>query len=189
MIEDLTERDDVDRSQPTDRFFDGWDEQPEQKDRPLSKPIILRHIAEIVAEQREPEWLIHKVLEAGVLAVLAGPRGTFKSFIALDWAMHMATDNHPGVLLSGEGGGLDRRIAAWMNQHRESVDIKDVPLVALERPVNLNAKDEMKALRKAISGLKEAPQFIVIDTFSKFSAGLDENDNSEVAAFLSALAD
>jgi hypothetical protein len=170
-------------------FFDDWQEQTREKERPPSKPIVLRHIADIVAEQREPEWLIYKILEANVMAVLVGPRGTFKSFIALDWAMHMAMDGHAGVMLSGEGGGLDRRIAAWMNQHRESFDIRDVPLVALERPVNLNSQDEIKALRTAISGLPVAPKFIVIDTFSKFSAGLDENDNSEVAAFLSALSE
>ena len=28
--------------------------------------IFLRHIAEIVAERREPRWLLHRVLERGV---------------------------------------------------------------------------------------------------------------------------
>lgn len=154
---------------------------------PKAKPIVLRHVGEIVAEQREPEWLIHKIIERNVLAVIAGPRGTFKSFIALDWAMRMALDGHAGVILSGEGAGLDRRISAWMDQHRESVDLAEVPLVALERPLNLNSVIELEALRVAIGELLTVPAFVVIDTFSKFSAGLDENDNSQVAAFLSGL--
>jgi hypothetical protein len=156
-------------------------------DSPAARPIILRHINDIVAESREPDWLIHKIIERNVLAVIAGPRGTFKSFIALDWSMRMAIEGHAGVILSGEGAGLDRRIAAWMNQHRENVDLATLPLVALERPLNLTSAGERGALCEAIEALPTAPAFIVIDTLSKFSTGLDENDNSQVAAFLSAL--
>jgi hypothetical protein len=151
------------------------------------KPVILRPISEIVGERREPEWLIHKVIEKNVLAVLAGPRGTFKSFIALDWSMRMALDGHPGIILSGEGAGLDRRVTAWVNQHAENTDLASLPLVALERPINLNMIGEMLALREAIEALPSAPAFIVIDTYSKFSAGIDENDNGEVSGFLASL--
>jgi KaiC/GvpD/RAD55 family RecA-like ATPase len=151
------------------------------------KPIVLRHISDIVAEKREPQWLIHKIIERFVLAVIAGARGTFKSFIAIDWAMRMALGGHPGVILSGEGAGLDRRIAAWLNQHRENADIAEIPLYALERQLNLTAVLEMHALCEAIRALHPALEFIVIDTLSKFATGLDENDNGEMAAFLSAL--
>lgn len=154
-----------------------------------AQPIVLRPIHEIVAEQREPQWLIHKIIERDVLAVLAGPRGTFKSFVALDWAMRMALDGHPGVMLSGEGGGLDRRVAAWMIQHRPDYDLSQIPLIALERAVNLTVAVQMGHLSEAIHALpnEQRPAFIVIDTLSKFSAGLDENDNGQVAAFLGAL--
>jgi hypothetical protein len=156
-------------------------------DKAQVKPIILRHISEIVAEKREPQWLLHKIVERNVMAVIAGPRGTFKSFIALDWAMRMALDSHPGVILSGEGAGLDRRCAAWLNQHRENADITQIPLYALERPLNLTGVLEMVGLCDAIKALRAGLEFVVIDTFSKFSTGLDENDNGKVAAFLSAL--
>lgn len=151
------------------------------------RPIILRQINEIVSEAREPEWLIHKVIEQDVLAVIAGPRGTFKSFVALDWSMRMALDGHPGVILSGEGGGLDRRITAWRQTHRAELDLSQVPLVALERPLNLTLLAELGALCAAIELLGTSPDFIVIDTLSKFSTGMDENDNGEMAMFLSNL--
>jgi AAA domain len=151
------------------------------------RPILLRRISDIVAEKREPEWLIDDVLERNVLAVIAGARGTLKSFIALDWSMRMALDNHAGVILSGEGGGLDRRVAAWTNQHRGSLDISSLPLVALERPLNLNSIVVLETLRAAMAELPHAPAFVVIDTFSKFSAGIDENSNGEVAQYLSGL--
>jgi hypothetical protein len=163
------------------------DAPPEEEKRGAKRPIVLRHIHEIVAEKREPEWLIHRVIEQNVLAVIAGPRGTFKSFVALDWSMRMALDGHAGVMLSGEGAGLDRRIAAWTGMHRRDLDLKEVPLVALERPLNLTLAAELAALCEAIEQLPAAPDFIVIDTLSKFSTGMDENDNGEVAAFLSNL--
>jgi KaiC/GvpD/RAD55 family RecA-like ATPase len=150
--------------------------------------IVLRPIHEIIGECREPEWLIEDVLERGVLAVIAGARGTFKSFIALDWTMRMALDGHPGVILSGEGGGLDRRVSAWMQQHRESTDAATLShLVALERPLNLNSAIVLESLREAMAALPSKPAFIVIDTFSKFSSGIDENSNGEVAQYLSGL--
>jgi hypothetical protein len=155
--------------------------------KPDVAPVVLRPVHEIVAENREPEWLIHKIIERNVLAVIAGPRGTFKSFIALHWSMLMALDGHAGVILSGEGAGLDRRIAAWMAEHRESVDLAALPLVALERPLNLTAEAELAALCQAMRALPQPAAFVVIDTLSKFSTGLDENDNGEVAAFLSGL--
>lgn len=151
------------------------------------KPIQLRQIADIVAECREPEWLIHKIIERDVLAVLAGPRSTFKSFVALDWSMRMALAGHSGVILSGEGAGLDRRVSAWAHHHRENLDLSSLPLVALERALNLNAAVQLGALANALDELARPPAFVVIDTLSKFSAGMDENDNSEVAAFLGAL--
>ena len=150
-------------------------------------PIKLRHIGEIVAEQREPEWLLDDIIERNVLAVIAGARSTFKSFVALDWAMRMALNGHPGVILSGEGAGLDRRLSAWLNQHRENVDIADIPLFALERPLNLAVLVTLGALCEEIAHLRPAPLFVVIDTFSKFATGIDENDNGQVAAFLSEL--
>lgn len=160
---------------------------PPAEPAPKGRPIILRAIHEIVAESREAEWLIHKVIEQNVLAVIAGPRGTFKSFVALDWSMRMALDGHPGVILSGEGGGLDRRISAWSQIHRPDIDLTAVPLVALERPLNLSLLAELGALSAAIELLPSSPDFIVIDTLSKFSTGMDENDNGEMAMFLSNL--
>lgn len=149
------------------------------------QPVVLRHIADIVAERREPDWLRHQILEKGVLATLAGPRGTFKSFIALDWAMWAAAAGHPVVILSGEGAGLDRRADAWMRVHGKNYNAADLPVRALERPLNLNLTAELLAVREGIGD--QHPDLIVVDTLSKFSAGMDENSNAEVSTFLSRL--
>lgn len=151
--------------------------------------IVLRPLHEIVAERREPEWLIEDVIEANVLAVIAGARGTFKSFVALDWSMRIAAGGHGVVILSGEGAGLDRRADAWMRTHAPRADIASLPVFALERPLNLNHDVDMLLLRSAIDRLGRAPAMVVIDTFSKFAAGLDENDNGEVSTYLSRLSE
>jgi hypothetical protein len=152
---------------------------------------LLRHIADIIAERREPEWLIHRVLERKVLAVLAGARGTFKSFVALDWSMRVAREGGGVVMLSGEGAGLDRRADAWLRAFADkNVDPRALPFMALERPINLNRDGELERIVAEISTAPSGkPELVVIDTLSKFSAGLDENDNAQVAAFLGRLAE
>ena len=149
--------------------------------------ITLRSVAEIVTERREATWLIHNVLEVNVLAVLAGPRASFKSFIALDWAMRIACADNPVVILSGEGAGLGRRVEAWMMEHGKGRTIDELQLLALESVANLNAEQDMIDLQAAIDEAGVRPALVIVDTFSKFSAGLDENSNQEVAEYLSKL--
>jgi AAA domain/DnaB-like helicase N terminal domain len=156
---------------------------------PPAPSIALRHVAEVIAEHREAQWLggLHKILERYVQAVLAGSRNTFKSFIADHWAMTAAINGESVVILSAEGAGLGRRIEAWMKIHAPAGDVKSLSLFALERAVNLNAPEVLKDLRQAIDAANITPALVVVDTLSKFSPGLDENDNAEVASFLSAL--
>jgi hypothetical protein len=158
----------------------------EQKAMPTRR-LILRAIGEIVTERREATWLIHNVLEANVLAVLAGPRASFKSFIALEWAMRIAMADNAVVILSGEGAGLGRRAEAWMQEHGKGRDLDELRLMALESVANLNAEEEMSMLQQSIDEAGVRPALIIVDTFSKFSAGLDENSNQEVAEYLSKL--
>jgi hypothetical protein len=158
-------------------------------DAPATPAIVLRHIADVVGERREAEWLggLHKVLERYVQAVIAGARGVFKSIIADHWAMTAALTGEGVVILSAEGAGLGRRIEAWLKVHAPAVDPRKLPLFTLERAVNLNAPAVLEDLRAAIDTAGITPALIVVDTFSKYAPGLDENDNAEVAAFLSAL--
>lgn len=152
-----------------------------------ARRLVLRPVSEIVSERRESVWLIHNVIEANVLAVLAGPRASFKSFVALDWSMRIAAAGNPVVILSGEGAGLGRRVEAWMLTHGNGKALDDLQLLALESVANLNADEEMTDLQAAVDEAGIRPALIVVDTFSKFSAGLDENSNQEVAEYLSKL--
>lgn len=149
--------------------------------------IALRHVADIVAERRQPTWLLLKVLEAGVLAVLVGPRGTFKSFLALHWAMLAALKGKQVLILSAEGAGLDRRVDAWMRVHGQGRDLRSLPVLAVERQLNLNSAATLADLKASIAAAGIMPALVIVDTLSKFAAGLDENDNAAVALFLAML--
>jgi len=74
-----------------------------------------------------------------------------------------------------------------MREHGKGADLRSLPAVALERPINLNLAIEMEELRQAFEAMPRPPVLIVIDTLSKFAPGLKENDNGEVAAYLAAL--
>ena len=170
----------------TVRLATAGEQEPNREKPPV---IVLRHLADIVAERREPEWLegLYKILERGVLAVLAGKRGSFKSFIALYWAMLATLAGQAVVILSGEGAGLDRRVDALMRRYAPNVDLRTLRIVALERAVNLNAIETFVELEAAFTACSLVPDMVVIDTFSKFAPGLDENDNTAVALYLSVL--
>lgn len=150
--------------------------------------IQFRHISEIVADKREPRWLLDDILEAQVLGVLAGPRGSFKSFIALEWAMRVALGGFGVIILSGEGAGLDRRTDAWIRTHSPDLDLKKLPMLALERVLNLNANEVVADLVASIRGCGYPISMVVIDTLSKYSPGADENNNTEMSLYLSRLA-
>jgi RecA-family ATPase len=144
----------------------------------------LRSITDVLANPTRPKWLLRDTLEENVLALMAGPRGTYKSFIALHWSMLVALAGFEVLLISAEGAGIDRRIRAWLMRHAPSVDPSTLKVTILERRVNFNAPAEVADLVETIETLELKPKLVVIDTLSKNSGGLDENSNSEVKEFI-----
>jgi hypothetical protein len=76
--------------------------------------------------------------------VMAGPRGSYKSFKALNWAMR-ATQVGPVYVVSAEGGDFERRAAAWMMHH----DITVAPsLYVVEKRLDLNTRAGVDLIRQ-----------------------------------------
>ncbi|MBS1847548.1 MAG: AAA family ATPase, partial [Actinobacteria bacterium] len=81
-----------------------------------------------LADLPEPTWLVEGLLAADSLAVMYGPSGQRKSFVAIDVACHIATGRPwhgkttaPGkvVYVAAEGvAGLGKRFTAWQLHHR-----------------------------------------------------------------------
>lgn len=136
----------------------------------------------------EPRWLIEGLFEQDGLVMLVGPPGSFKSFLAIDWALSLATgrpwNGHatkPSKVLYALGEGkanLLKRIQAWIHYNRlsnlERVLLNanfratfDVPQLAVPR----STKEFIEALD--IEGFK--PNLFVIDTLARSYVGKDEN--------------
>jgi len=160
-----------------DRSVAGWldIEKPESR---------LKRLSEIIANPTRPQWLIRDVIEQGVIAVLLGPRGTYKSFIAIHWAMSIAIEGMPVVIVSAEGRGIDRRFRAWLSKNAPNVKPQNLPVYALEQRVDFTSLEAVSAICADIDAMELPPVLIVIDTLSKNSGGMDENSNSEAKAFI-----
>lgn len=158
------------------------DELPEPAPR-----VRIRKAGDVIRTPTVAKWLIRDVLEEKVIALLTGPRGTYKSFIGLDWGIRVAKTGQPVLIVSAEGAGMDRRLRAWALKHEPDLDFDSLPLWILERRVDFNSPDSFAQLVTEIEGLEINPRLIVIDTLSKNSGGLDENSNTEVKAFIGTL--
>ena len=107
-------------------------EQPGTEVAQPPNPFKLWSVAELIALP-PPNWLVNGMVEERAFGVLYGPAHSFKSFVALDWALSIATGHawqgrpvRKGHVLYvvGEGTtGFARRIKAWLKEH----DCTDVP--------------------------------------------------------------
>lgn len=142
----------------------------------------------------EPECIVDGLLPADGLMVLYGPSGTFKSFLALDVALSVAsgrpflgrrTQRGHVVYISAEGrGGLPARYRAWMAERR----VEDVERVRfIPEAVNLLDDGAVRGLEAAFRELPAPPSLIVVDTLARCMVGGDENSAQDIGRFVAAV--
>lgn len=149
---------------------------------------LARRIRDVLDTPTTPEWLIEDTLERAVIAILAGPRGSYKSFLALDWSMRIAVEmKEPVYVVSGEGGDFDRRAFAWLQHHGGVEQAAAIPLYVVEKRLNLSTHEGIESIRQDCLRHNISPKLFVLDTFSKLSGGLEENDNTAVKQFIGLL--
>lgn len=134
-------------------------------------------------------WTVKGVVPAAALGMLFGGSGTFKSFIALDAALHVAhglpwmgriTKQAPVLYVAAEGGaGLWARIDAWHRARR--MQWADVPLYVVPAALDL-AQDSWRIVDEA-QAVGVCPGLVIVDTLSQTYAG-EENSANEMAAYL-----
>lgn len=151
--------------------------------------------------QDEPvEWLIQDVLPRRGFSALFGPPGSFKSFVALDIAHSVATGtawmgkevSTPGAVLyiCGEGhGGVGARIRACRLHHRTAPGAK---VYVIRHQLNLrSSKEDIQQLHLAITNLVQREdirfELVQVDTLARSFGGGNENDSSDMGAFISSL--
>lgn len=166
--------------------YAGGQADPGGQARPSVPLLTLDQLRE---QSKNTSWLVKHVVPAESVGVLYGASGTFKSFIGIDLALHIAhglpwlgrkTRQGPVLIVAAEGGtGLWRRICAWHRVHR--LAWKDAPVRVV--PVSIDLGSDAILVREAAAAAGITPVFVMVDTLSQTFTG-EENSAKDVAAYV-----
>jgi hypothetical protein len=142
---------------------------------------------ELEGESDAP-WLVDGLLVAGTFTVLYGPSEGGKSFLALDWALSVASGRPwrdrpvaagPIVYIAAEGwSGLKRRVRAWKAARAV---VGRIGALFLSGNVNLLHQDQVSQLVAAVHAkLDVPPRLVVFDTLNQSMSGGDENASKDM---------
>lgn len=156
------------------------DYDPEATSTTLAEELLDR---DQLDELPEPEPLVPGVLERHAYAVLTGRDGTYKTFVALDWSLCLATgkawqgrpvERTKVLYMAGEGAyGIAARVEAWEKAWGTKVDPEW--FVVLPRAVDLFRGVELDQLLDVVTD----KGLVVLDTLRRVS-GRAEGNGSEM---------
>jgi hypothetical protein len=147
-----------------------------------------------LASLPDPAPLIDATLDQHSVSLLAGPWGSGKSFIALDWAACLSSGkawqarpvhtSGPVLYLAAEGAyGLRKRLDAW--EYAWDTKLTDEGWFVLTRPVNLLAPTEVAELCEQMR--QRGIRHVVVDTLARCMVGGDENSARDMGLAVDAL--
>lgn len=135
----------------------------------------------------DPKQLVRGLLQAGTVAVVYGDGGSYKSFLALDIALHVvngeqwcgrAVEQAQIIYVAAEGAaGIKKRRKAWELAHELPSD----GAWLLPNSLQLMDSQHIEGFIEALQSQEIHPGLIVIDTLSQNSLGADENSSHEMA--------
>jgi hypothetical protein len=191
----------------TKKGKDGADYSPEEQEE------ILKDI-EVVYKERDlfpltkygdleikgANWLIDPYFEDNAFISLFGPSGSYKSFLAieigicvasgLDFHGHKVKKTGPVIYIAGEGqAGITKRVKAWETANHK--DIKDCPFFISSKPANLGNDDLMQHVENAVKAVAEQYgniALIIVDTWARSLTG-NENSQEDTQAAIRSLDD
>jgi hypothetical protein len=162
----------------------------EHKGLAAAKPQLpILDLQQLEATAQSITWSVKHIIPADSVGVMFGGSGTFKSFLALDYALHVAhglpwlgkkTKQGTVLFIAAEGGaGLWRRIQAWHAQRNLSP--RKIKFYVL--PVAVTLATEAVRVVEAAQALNVEPAVVIVDTMSQTFDG-EENSANEVSAYL-----
>jgi len=157
------------------------------KAEPEALPML--SLSELREKAAAVSWLVKGVVPMESIGIVFGASGAFKSFVAIDLALHVAhglqwlgkkTKKAPVVFIAAEGGaGLWRRIEAWHVERR--LKWEDAALYVVPVAVDLSAG--CARVVDAAVNLGITPGLIAVDTLSQTFSG-EENSAAEMSTYL-----
>lgn len=155
---------------------------------PGARMPMLR-LDELQAQAQRITWLVKHVIPAESVGMMFGGSGTFKSFLAIDCALHVAhglpwmgrkTRKGQVLIIAAEGGaGMWGRIEAWHKARNLRWSDADLMVV----PVAVDLTQDAWRVVDAAQARGAAPVLVVVDTLSQTFTG-EENSANEMAAYL-----
>lgn len=143
-----------------------------------------------LANLPKPKPLIADTLDLHTTALLTGQWGTYKSFVALDWALSVATGTEwmgrevqqgRVVYIVAEGAyGMRQRVQAWSEVR--GVTVPDDAIAFYPKAAQLSDAELMGAMRDGVEDFS----LVVIDTFAKSTVGMDENSAKDIGQMFQA---
>ncbi len=151
-----------------------------------------------------PAWLIPGVLPEDAYGMLVGPSGSYKTFIALDMALTIATGGGgplyagkwkglwsppPGgprpVLFSvGEGWAMIRqRAEAWMLYHFGHTDVPDEFILTDPVPHIHGGEEAVAQLAEGARKYHEGYALVVLDTVARAMQGVSSSADEHATGF------
>jgi len=178
-----------------------WTEVPEtapgQSPAPGQRGKSLKDQLVTLADLRAmpaPEHLIKGILTKHSGTWLIAAPGGFKSFLALDWAAHIATGRpwmgrktrqEDVLYVVGEGvHGIGKRLTAWAFAHGQSTHrLRVLPVAVQARGYGgAGLSEQWGELVELVREMR--PGLIVLDTQARMTVGLNENDARDTGIFL-----
>ena len=149
---------------------------------------LLMSVLDLEQHSANVRWAVKHVIGEETVGMIFGASGAFKSFLAIDYAMHRCygmdwlgkkTRKGNVVYLAAEGGaGLLRRIQAW--HLARGMDWRQCPMATVTVPLTMKTKSAFLREQIIAAGMKATD--VVIDTMSQTYTG-NENSSDEVAEY------
>lgn len=144
-------------------------------------------------DEPDPTWLVKDLISERSTVMMHGASGSYKSFLALDICLALATgkdtfgsETKAGLVFYGALEGkahLKKARRAWRTLHAvegkiETFFVGRAPMIGVDGEIQ-EFGDE---ITKRCGGKK--PTLIIIDTLSKSMAGMNENDAADAGRFI-----
>ena len=163
--------------------------------RGFERQIKLRTLGEL-SNTPPPTFMVADYIIEKSFAVMYGAPASYKSFLAIDWALSIAhgadwngrpTQQGTVVYLAMEGqSGITNRAEAW---HRDrKLSNEGIPFYAVTNPISMADAEatDVALLSEAVKDLLGTvqPSLFVVDTLARSFGGADENSATDMGIFV-----